>query len=79
MKEVNPYTINENTPPSFESDVAKWYLISKGEKYDAWRVDKKDGTYKAFVLQERKTLKIVRVFFVLSEVFEAQSLYDKFL
>ncbi len=36
MKEINPFSIDANTKPSWESPEAKWYLIKKGD-YSLWR------------------------------------------
>lgn len=40
MEEINPFLLDtEKTKPSFESDVARWYLIKKGKHYACWRWD----------------------------------------
>lgn len=42
MELISPFFLDtEKTKPSFESDVAKWYLIKKGKHYACWRWDSK--------------------------------------
>lgn len=52
MEEIKPLFLDvEKTKPSFESDVAKWYLIKKGHYYACWRWDsKKDDTNKKYLV-----------------------------
>ena len=56
MEELNPFLIDEETKPSFETDVAKWYLISKKKHYAGWRWDsKKDETHKLYLITDIET------------------------
>ncbi|MBR2766810.1 hypothetical protein IKD67_01860 [Candidatus Saccharibacteria bacterium] len=51
MKELNPLLIKDDTKPTWESDVAKWYLIQKGEYFSIWRWDsKKDKRDRTFLI-----------------------------
>lgn len=61
MKELNPFTINENTEPSWETEVAKWYLITNGKHYAIFRWDsKKDKNDRTFLLIDKETNKPVK-------------------
>lgn len=50
MEEINPLLIDKDTEPSFETDVAKWYLLKKGEYYACWRWDSKKNDDKKYLL-----------------------------
>lgn len=62
MEEINPLFLDtEKTKPSFESDVAKWYLIKKGKHYACWRWDsKKDDDFKKYLITDLKGERIMR-------------------
>lgn len=36
IEELNPFTIDENTKPTFDSEAASWYLIKRGKHYAGW-------------------------------------------
>lgn len=60
MEEINPFTIREDTKPSYETDVAKWYLIKKGDNFALWRWDsKKDVRDRKFLITNIETNKVV--------------------
>ena len=52
MEKINPLCLDtEKTKPSFESDVAKWYFIKKGQYFACWRWDsKKDENHKKYLI-----------------------------
>lgn len=51
MEEIEFYNITPETKPSYETDVAKWYLIRKGKHYACWRWDsKKDTRQKKYLI-----------------------------
>jgi len=84
MEEINPFTIDENTKPSYETDVAKWYLIKKGNKFALWRWDsKKDLADRKFLLTNIKTNEVVKDSYQLTDAltkldfFEAAFKEDK--
>lgn len=61
MKELNPFAIDKNTEPSWETDVAKWYLIKNGEHYAVFRWDsKKDESDRTYLLLDKETNRPVR-------------------
>lgn len=61
MKELNPFLIKENTKPSWESEVAKWYLIKNGNYYAIFLWEsKKDKNNRAYLLIDKETNKPVR-------------------
>lgn len=62
MEEINPFFLDtENTKPSFESDVAKWYLIKKGKHYACWRRDsKKDSSLKKYLVTDLSGERIMK-------------------
>ena len=70
MKEIKWYEIDENTKPSYETDVAKWYLLQKGEHYAVWRWDsKKDELNKRFLLTNIHTSSVVFEDFTIEGIF----------
>ena len=55
MKELNPFLIDENTEPSWETEVAKWYLIKNGKHYAVFRWDSKKDKYdREFLLIDKE-------------------------
>lgn len=61
MEEINPFLLDtEKTKPSFESDVAKWYLIRKGKYYACWRWDSKRDDDKKYLVTDLKGERIMR-------------------
>ena len=71
MEEINPFLLDtEKTKPSFESDVAKWYLIRKGEYYACWRWDsKKDGNNRKYLITTKDGGRIIKDTHSLEEMF----------
>lgn len=77
--EEKHFIINENTPPDFETDVGKWWLCSKGKKYDIWRFDsKKEDTFKTFLLLRRSDSKIVAEDMTIDGIGTKQYVFDLF-
>lgn len=62
MEEINPLLLDtEEAKPSFESDVARWYLIKKGKHYACWRWDsKKNSDFKKYLVTDLKGERIMR-------------------
>lgn len=62
MEEISPFFLDiEEVKPSFESDVARWYLIKKGKHYACWRWDsKKDSNFKKYLVTDLKGERIMR-------------------
>lgn len=61
MKELNPFLIDENTKPSWESEAAKWYLIKNGKHYAIFRWDsKKDKDDRTYLLLDKETNRPIR-------------------
>jgi len=75
MKEINPLLIDENTEPSFETDVAKWYLLKKGEKYACWRWDSKKNDDKKYLITTLDG-KVVRDTHLLEGVFATFRMFE---
>lgn len=60
MEEINPFTIKEDTKPSYETDVAKWYLLKKMDGFALWRWDsKKDARDRRFLITDIETSNVV--------------------
>lgn len=61
MKELNPFLIDENTEPSWETGVAKWYLIKNGKHYAVFRWDSKKNNYdRAYLLIDKEDGRPIR-------------------
>lgn len=70
MEEINPFFLDtEKTKPSFESDVAKWYLIRKGEYYACWRWDSKKDDGRKYLITTLDGSKILKDTHSLEEMF----------
>jgi hypothetical protein len=57
-EEVNPFLINNETKPTWESKKVKWFLIKRGKKYSIWRTMIKsddDGDY--LILDDKGEIK----------------------
>lgn len=79
MKELNPFSINSKTKPSFESDVAKWYLIKRGEKVSLWRWDsKKDDMDKEYIITNNKTNKPINANHRLEDILIRFDIHERF-
>lgn len=69
MKELNPFAITADTPPSYETPEAKWYLIKKTKHYAGWLWEsKKEKDNRAFLVT--KGDKIVH------DCYQLESLFD---
>lgn len=78
MKELNPFLIDDDTKPSYETDVAKWFLIKRGEAYAAWRWDsKKDKDHKQYLLTDIKSSKVVAEDHLLEGILTKFDVYEK--
>ena len=62
MEEINPFLLDtKKTKPSFETDVAKWYLIKQGKHYACWRWDsKKNSSFKKYLITDLSGERIMR-------------------
>lgn len=61
MKELNPFLIDKNTEPSWETEVAKWYLIKNGKHYAVFRWDSKKNDYdRAYLLINKEDGRPIR-------------------
>ena len=61
VKELNPFLIDKNTEPSWETEVAKWYLIKNGKHYAVFRWDSKKDEYdRTYLLLDKETNQPVR-------------------
>ena len=70
MEEINPFFLDtEKTKPSFESDVAKWYLIRKGKYYACWRWDSKKNDDRKYLITTLDGSKILKDTTSLEEMF----------
>ena len=70
MEEINPFFLDtEKTKPSFESDVAKWYLIRKGKYYACWRWDSKKNDDRKYLITTLDGSKILKDTTSLEELF----------
>lgn len=70
MEEISPFFLDtEKTKPSFESDVAKWYLIRKGKYYVCWRWDSKKDDNKKYLITSLDGSKILKDTPSLEEMF----------
>lgn len=70
MEEISPFFLDtEKTKPSFESDVAKWYLIRKGKYYACWRWDSKKDNNKKYLITSLDGSKILKDTPSLEEMF----------
>lgn len=77
MEEINPFVIDDDTEPSFESDVAKWFLIKKGKHYAGWRWDsKKDKTLKKYLITDIDTNDVVSDGHLLEDMLVKITFYD---
>lgn len=70
MEEISPFFLDtEKTKPSFESDVAKWYLIRKGKYYACWRWDSKKDDDRKYLITSLDGSKIIKDTPSLEEMF----------
>ena len=70
MEEISPFFLDtKKTKPSFESDVAKWYLIRKGKYYACWRWDSKKNDKKKYLITTLDGSKILRDTYSLEDMF----------
>lgn len=77
MKKINPFLIEDDTPPTYETEVAKWWLIEEGERCSVWRWDsKKDETNKTYLLLDKDS-NIIKDTHLLESVLWAMTAYDK--
>lgn len=61
MEEINPFFLDtEKTKPSFESNVAKWYLVRKGKYYACWRWDSKKNDDRKYLITTLDGSKILK-------------------
>lgn len=61
MEEINPFLLDiKKTKPSFETDVAKWYLIRKGKYYACWRWDSKKDDGRKYLITNLDGSKILK-------------------
>lgn len=70
MEEINPILLDTSkTKPSFESDVAKWYLIRKGRYYACWRWDSKENDNKIYLITNIDGSRVLKDTHSLEEMF----------
>lgn len=73
------FVVDEETDaPDFETDVAKWWLCEKGEKYDIWRFYRKKDEYRAYLLQRKSDGEIVAEDSTIDGVGTKHDLYERF-
>lgn len=77
MEEINPFVIDENTEPSYKSDVAKWYLLKKGRVFALWRWDSlKDVNDKRFLITNKKTSVVINEGYQLTEMLDKLDIFE---
>lgn len=78
MTEIDWFDIDEDTEPSFETDVAKWYLLRKGEHYAVWRWDsKKDVRNKEFVITDLRTNNVINTDHLVEGIFTKFEIFER--
>lgn len=78
MKELNPFLIDDDTKPSYETDVAKWFLIKKNKYYAAWLWEcKKDKNNRKYLMTDIDTSEVVSDDHLLESVLVKLDLYEK--
>ncbi|MBQ1569611.1 MAG: hypothetical protein IIZ78_00700 [Clostridiales bacterium] len=54
-KEINPFSINAKTKPTFENEIAKWYLVCNDfDRFSGWRAINKETGMSDYVVLRNK-------------------------
>lgn len=77
MEEINPFTIREDTKPSYETNVAKWYLLKKMKEFALWRWDsKKDARDRRFLITSIETSNVVNEGYRLADMLDKLDFFE---
>lgn len=80
MEEINPFTITDKTTPSYETEVAKWFLIAKKrfKRCSVWLwISKRNKDDMAYVIIDNKTNLVVYDDTLLENILVKADVHDK--
>lgn len=69
MQQYHILEINDDTPPSFETEVAKWWLLDKGEHLAVWLWESKKDGEKNYLITDITHSKVVREYKKLEDTY----------